>query len=664
MSQGIFGLIDFEKGIDHPDEVFRTMGAFLNGDISKRGEYSSSHGRHYILGMRRICNDAKEQQAEIANNRELGTLCLIHGEIHNYRDLLDEHIPETVQCRGDLDLVIHLSRRLGPHFAKKLNGMFSLALLDHFNSSVILLNDRFGMAHQLYWTVIGGRFCFATHLKTLLSLPWIRRDIDMEALNLFMKYSYIPSPWTIFQGIRKLPPGNILVFKDGKVDINPYWEFGTACSPVVDLQEAVSIYRTLMIRAISRRLGPNGKTGILLSGGLDSSANVAFAAQCVGAKIKTFSVGFDEAVFDERYYARIVATHFNTDHFEYTITGKEIEDLPKLVWHLEEPYFEFGLFLTYLGMAAARKEVETVIGGEGADQLFGTGGFAKGMPVALHYLFTKYRLLRPARRAARLLNSTFFCEKDNPAFKFRILWNRAIDLNNWYFYGYDERELQLLHKDPASASVPRIFPDHGNGRPSSFPDLYNETLINQDLRHYTNENVMVKAGRMADMMNLALRESYLDPEVTDFLISLVYPLKRSGGLFDHLTGRIMTKFLHRKAMENLLPPEIMQKPKQGGFVPVMIFLKNEKMRKNIYRHLLNSEIMREYFRSDYLKTLFANYERMIGKNVYWHNFYNSKANRILFLLTFDIWHHLYMRQNSTGLSLPSLSDYLLSGTGS
>jgi len=160
------------------------------------------------------------------------------------------------------------------------------------------------------------------------------------------------------------------------------------------------------------------------------------------------------------------------------------------------------------------------------------------------------------------------------------------------------------------------------------------------------------------MLGLTLRESYLDTEVTDFLTSLDYSLKRSGDLFDHLRGNITTKFLHRKAMETLLPTEIMNKPKQGGFVPVMIFLKNPQMRKHIYRHLLQSEIMKDYFRMDYLKKLFESYEQMQGRKIYWHNFYNAKANRILFLLTFDIWHHFYMKNNPLEITAPSLSDYL------
>jgi asparagine synthase (glutamine-hydrolysing) len=249
-----------------------------------------------------------------------------------------------------------------------------------------------------------------------------------------------------------------------------------------------------------------------------------------------------------------------------------------LVWNLEEPYFEFGLFLTYRGMAAAREETDVVIGGEGADQLFGTGGFAGGLPAALHYLLARYRLVKAGRAMNRICERPYFYDHDNRAFKSRLLWNRAVDLNNWYFYGYDEYELKALHRSSQKAVVPRIFSDGRGSSLSSFADLYRETQVNQDLKHYVNDNVMVKSGRMADMLDVTLRESYLDTEVVDFLVSLDFRFKREGGLIDHLRGKFTAKLLHRKAMEGLLPEKVLQKPKQGGFVPVMIFLKKADLR--------------------------------------------------------------------------------------
>jgi asparagine synthase (glutamine-hydrolysing) len=659
MSQGIFGVVDFNRSISDPESVARRMSFYLRRDTGTQASVSVLSETHYVLGMKRIPAKAETQGQEIFSSPSLYAVALIRGEINNFTSLAAEAPHEFDGCRGDLDLVLRLYRRDGPNFARKLNGLFSLAVLDERERCLILLNDRFGMAHQVYWTLKGERFYFSTHLKTLLACPEIQKEIDPEGLNLFLKYSYVPSPWSIFKDVRKLQPGHLLLYQDGKVMEREYWGFDLTRPRVKDLEQAIAVYRDLFRKSVSRRLDADGDVGILLSGGLDSSANVAIATECSsGKQLKTFSIGFGDPKFDERPYARIVARHFNTRHFERTITGGEIEDLPKLVLHLEEPYFEFGLFLTYLGLAGVREEADVVIGGEGADQLFGTGGFAGALPVALRYLLLRCHLLGPAGALARRLKGDYFCDRDNLAFKLRMLWNRVVDLNNWYFYGYEEDELELIHRNPDLASMPRIFDTGRSPAPGSFSDLYHETQVAQDLRHYVNENVMVKSGRMADMLNLTLRETYLDAEVADFLVSLDFPLKRSGDLFDHLRGRFKTKYLHRKAMERLLPAEILTKPKQGGFVPVMIFLKDETLRQRIYSRLLQSEAVREYFRPDLLREMFGRYERLQGQEIYWHNFYNAKANRILFLLTFDIWHHFYVKNDPLEAEPVSLSDYL------
>jgi asparagine synthase (glutamine-hydrolysing) len=656
--EGIFGIIDYQRAIEDPQGLALKMSAFLRTGEVSQGAVSLRFSETFVLGLKRTPM-VDYQQREIQETGPEGKLALIHGEYHNYKDLVRAHSRSSDHpFEGDLDLALALYDRHGPEFGKKLNGLFSIGIADQPRRAFYVMNDRFGLARQIYWTVLDGRLLFATHLKTLLRYPRFDPQLDHEGLNLFLKYAYVPSPRTIYQDIHKLPPGSLLIFKGGRASVSRYWDFPRSGNPVTDLDEAVFEYGRLLKESISRRLEAKGEIGILLSGGLDSSANVALAAGCTEKRLKTFAIGFENPAFDERPFGRIVAQRFGTEHHEYTITGDEIEDLPSLIWHLEEPYFEFGLFLTYLGLASAKKEVDLVIGGEGADQLFGTGGFVKGLPVTLRYLFSKYHLLAPLSLLTRAMRGGYFYDNDNLAFKLRLLLNRVVDFNHWYFYGYDQNELKRLHKDPARAFLPSIFENVIKEKPFSFEAVYLQTQIDQDVLHYANENVMVKSGRMADMLGLTLRESYLDTEVANFLISMGYPFKRSGNVMDHLKGNIKTKFLHRKAMENLLPAEILTKPKQGGFVPVMLFLKDPGMRKRIYGHLLRSEPIMEHFNLDYIKGIFSNYESVQDQEIYWPNFYNSKANRILFLLTFDIWHRFYMANNPLDVAPPSLSDYL------
>ena len=655
MSQGIFGVVDFSNAMPDREALCAAMSSYLK--TSGSGELSFVSGPGHILGMQRAPVDTPIRQTSIGQDIEAGRAALIHGEINNYDELLSAYPAEGHLCRGDLDLILLMYKRSGSSFARSINGLFTIGIMDEREKSFQLMNDRFGLAHQIYWTHTDGRLFFATHLKTLLACPGVKRKVNHEGLNLFLKYAYITSPWTIFKGIQKLPPGHLLTFRNGAAEVTPYWGFKDARTDIADMQEAVDSYRNLLRSSIARRLGNADRTGILLSGGLDSSANVALAAECTDTRLKTFSIGFEDPRFDERPFARIVASHYNTRHHEYTITGNEIEDLPRLIWNIEEPYFEFGLFLTYCGLASSCGEVDAVIGGEGADQMFGTGGFAGAKPAAAQYLLRASNLMGPARAVGRLFKGPFFYDRDNLAFKVRLFWNRATTLNDWYFYGYDGNELARLYRDPGKASIPDIF-DGQNVDASSFEALYRDTQITQDIRHYVNENVMVKSGRMAGMLGLTLRESFLDAEVADFLVGLEFRFKRQGTLVDHLRGRFKTKFLHRKAMEGLLPKEIMTKPKQGGFVPVMIFLNDADLRKRIYRRLLSSDAIGELFRSDVLTRMFKNYEAQQGKAIYWANFLNSKANRILFLLSYDIWHHYYIENDPTNTQPVSLSEFL------
>ncbi|MDD1757914.1 MAG: hypothetical protein LUQ22_04195, partial [Methanotrichaceae archaeon] len=234
MSQGIFGIIDFAHGIDRQRELVEIASkVFLNEPADSRCiSYASDN--HYFLTMKRVCNASNLQQNDIAINNERQVICLIHGEINNSQDLLKDLSPADRNSGRDLDLLVHLYWRHGSEFVKKLNGLFSLAILDQRDSSFFLLNDRFGLAHQVYWAQIGNRFYFATHLKALLALPEFKREIDFEGLNLFLKYSYIPSPWTIFKGIQKLPPGHLLTFKKGNVEVSPYWGFPSSNNHVGD----------------------------------------------------------------------------------------------------------------------------------------------------------------------------------------------------------------------------------------------------------------------------------------------------------------------------------------------------------------------------------------------------------------------------------------------
>ncbi len=657
--EGIAGIISLEDGrAPMQAGLLEDMAAFL-GDGGQKGRPVLHAEASFGFAIHRYCHNPRVQKCRIGVNDRGSVYAVLHGEIYNCDDL-KERLGERPGARevGDIDLLVRLYERDGEALAEGLNGLFSIALWDKEKEKLLLLNDRFGLAHPVYWMRRGSCLAFATHLRSLMALPDFAREVQYESLNLFLKYSYIPSPRTIFKGVQKLSPGEMIVFSRAGVRQRRHAFFDIPADKVKDERQATRTYLDLMEKSIAARMESDRDVGVFLSGGLDTSTNVALAARVAGRSIKTFTIGFDDPAFDERPAARIVARHFDTEHFEYVITGREIDALPELIWGLEEPYFELGLFLTYLGLRSAKEKVDVVIGGEGADQLFGTGGFVKTLPTTLRYLLDRTHLRGLSHAITGAMRGDLFYNRDNLLFKTRLLLCRVNDLNDWYFYGYDARELSCLYADRARGRIPQIIDNRLRLPSRSYEDLYNFVLVHQDLLHYANENVMVKSGRMANFLGMTIRESFLDKEVVDFLLSLDRQLKRKGSMLDLLRGTSQAKYLQRLAVASLLPEEIMKKPKQGGFVPLRLFMGDPILRKRIYDHLLHSRLMKSLFRRDYLKSLFDTYEQAETRPTYWYNYYSSKVNRIMFLLVFDVWHKQFV-ENSSLLAPPArLQDYL------
>jgi asparagine synthase (glutamine-hydrolysing) len=656
--EGILGIVSLDERRPVEEQVVRRMAAFLEG----RGDESTPAlrvKRSWALGVSRYCHNPLCQRSEVGVNAAESVYAVLHGEIYNY-DALKDALAARLRSEhnGDVNLLPHLYEAHGEAMAQGINGLFSIALWDEKEQKLLLMNDRFGLAHPIYWLQRDSRFVFATHLRSLMALPDFEREIDFQALNLFFKYSYIPSPRTIFKGVWKMSPGELIVFSKEGIRRTRHLDFRIPEERISDEPSASRTYSALLEKSIAARMVSDREVGVFLSGGLDTSANVALATRVAGKRIKTFTIGFDDPAFDERPSAQIVARHFNTEHFEYVITGREIDDLPRLIWNLEEPYFELGLFLTYLGLKAAKQEVDIVIGGEGADQLFGTGGFVKAWPATLRYVLDRVHLRRVSQSIANRMKGDLFYNRDNILFKTRLFLYRVNDLNDWYFYGYDARELSDLYRDRALSEVPRIFDNRPPLPGPTYEDLYNSVLIHQDLLHYANENVMVKSGRMANFLGMTLRESYLDRDVVDFLLTLDLQLKRKGSVVDFLRGTSKAKYLHRITVGDLLPGEIMNKPKQGGFVPLRVFMSDPSLRQRIYAHLSHSELIKRHFRLDYLKAIFDTYEQAANRPTNWYNYYSSKVNRILFLLVFDLWHKLFVENKTLSTPSPRLSDYL------
>jgi asparagine synthase (glutamine-hydrolysing) len=621
------------------DEVddLKLENMYENCDLGRKG---------VIRGEKWACcvnmkGGGSEGRYEFSNkNKEL--FSLLFGEIYNFVELCGEckvnEVDREISSPSDLCAILY--RRYGFRFASKLNGIFSIVLWDGRDDTLYLYNDRFGSAFPIYYQ-LSNNLMFSNRLRLLLKHEGTSREVDRIGLSLFLKYSYIPVPRTIIRGINKLGPGEVLLCRNNSFEKFRYCNFEMSNKKIFDISEASERYIEILSRSVRKKMrGFESKRIVFfLSGGLDSSANVALASSFGDKSFRTYGVGFDNPSLDERPYARLVANYFGVAFEDYLFDGTEIEDLPKMVWHLDEPFMENGLFLTYVGFKAAKDNADLIIAGDGADQLFGTGGFAAGRPIALRYILDKLRWRKLLDKSRKFVFRPPY--KDNLLFKTKVMVDRAVDFNDWYFWGFDDHELEILFGDSRVAKD-RIdcFTNDMNGVPVTFQDYYQYSLVHQDLEHYACQNVLVKSYRMAELCGVNLREAYLDYEVVDFLLSLDISLKTKGNLFDFLKGKRISKYLHRVAMRKLLPDKILRKPKQGGFIPMGLLLRDPKKRKSIFGYLLRAKVLREMLDMGYVKKVIAECENCLGATPYWQPYCENKINQVMNLLVFILWYEI------------------------
>jgi len=604
-----------------------------------------------------ICLQYKKGISEKYFPLEKSDLSLFfHGEMYNFVELCDECSLSGADREGlsYSSLCCALYKKFGIGFVSRINGFFSLVIMDFKSGTLYLAADRFASARPVYYHV-SSKITFGSRLKSLLNFRDIENEIDEKSLAVFLKYSYVPSPGSFIKGIKKLGPGETLVFNENGQRLVRYIDFESKGKQVYSDKDAVEKYIYLLGNSIKRKMEgvDERRVGFFLSGGLDSSANIALACSNGSRNFSTFGIGFKDPELDERPYARIAAKHFGVSFYDNLFDGSEIEYLPDILWHMDEPFMENGLFLTYAGFKAAKNKVDLVIAGDGADQLFGTGGFAGGRPIALRYLFEKYRLQHPMNNFLNIIHKNSYAYKDSLLFKAKVMLDRSTDFNNWFFWGFDDYELKKLCNFPLTGNMIQCFKNDLSDIPKTFPDYYRYALIHQDIEHYICQNVLVKSFRMSELFGIKLREAYLDNDVIDFILSLSQNLLTKGNLLNFIKGDRKTKYLHRLSMQKLLPGEILNKPKQGGLIPMSILFSNDKTRDRIFKYLLRSEIVNKYFNLSYIKKTLEEYLTMSDQKIYWSLYHDGRVNRIMNILVISLWYDLCLNNNYT--SAPDLT---------
>ncbi len=306
------------------------------------------------------------------SNEDASIWIIFNGEVYNYIELRKNLLEGRHQfaSNSDTEVMIHLYEDFGAECVRHFNGMFAFAIWDERRRMMMLARDRVGVK-PLYYTVAGGTFIFASEIKSILQHPAVTARVDLVALDEFMTYGYVQTPRTAFEGIFRLPEGHTLTYRDGDIKIERYWDLSFTPDETRSEEEHMERVTDLLNDSIRLRLRSDVPLGVLLSGGLDSSAVVGLLSRDVG-RIKTYSIGFDAGQeFNELGYARRVADHFGTDHHEMILEPGVFRDfMPQFVHYMDEPVTEAAAISLYHVCALAARDVTVVLSGEGSDELF------------------------------------------------------------------------------------------------------------------------------------------------------------------------------------------------------------------------------------------------------------------------------------------------------
>lgn len=658
---GIAGWINLEQSNakDHTEPVLHSMCE----RIVHRGPNSEGLWLDdtVALGMRRLSIIDLETGDQPVFNEDRSVIVMMNGELYNYREVRDELEKKghRFTTKSDTEILPHLYEEYGEDLLDHVNGMYAFSLWDSKRKKLIIARDRFG-EKPLYYGVFDGKLIWASELKAILAHPAVKPELDLNALRQYVSFDYVPAPMSIFKGIKKLPAAHVLTVENGDVRTRRYWDIKwSADTPVrmsvastrkdtnghdifaggtggaarsaraPSLIQKAEELKDLLSDAVRMRLVSDVPLGILLSGGIDSSTVAAFAVQHASERVKTFSIGFEEDSFDESKYARRVAKHLNTEHYEdklsATTAGGLISEIGK--W-LDEPLSDGSLIPTYLLSQFVRKHVTVALGGDGGDELFAGYPMYYAHNVAAKYKavpeFIRSGLIEPVVNALPVSTNNMSFDYKAKRFVRAAKYDDVTRHHSWFGSFSIGQHEQLFSKDVLAQTDADIY--RGVRELVGKSDAKNviEQMQYADINYYLAEDILTKVDRAAMSVSLETRAPFLDPRVGQFAASIPVEFKLKGK-----SGKVILK----EAMKDLLPHDILHRPKKGFGIPIAEWLKGRL--KTLMNDLLAPERLKQQglFNVDYVQKLIREHES--GKA--------SHHKELWTLLVFQLWCENFIR---------------------
>jgi asparagine synthase (glutamine-hydrolysing) len=504
-------------------------------------------------------------------NEDRSVVLIVNGEFYNYRELQNELLDKGHQfkTKSDSEIFLHLYEDQPIADAlNRLNGMWALALWDSRKKRMVVARDRVGKK-PLYYVKDRSRFIFASEIKALKQFPGLDLAIDETALALYLKYGYVPSPYSIYQSIRKFPAASYGIYENNQLIIRPYWSPPDKSDPGRTEEQWMEELSVVLDDAVRIRLLSDVPLGAFLSGGIDSSLIVGDMVHHVEGRVKSFCIGFDDPSYDESAYSEKAATYFQTEHHTHRIKWSQVEHLSQLALHFDEPFADASFLPTWHLCRSTRKHVTVALSGDGGDELF--GGYRRYLAgrlseFYLHIPSTVREFLMEPIVAMLPSPGGYYGKSFSKKAKLFISTANRFEKNPTSVgpHLFADEDISLLFpglKMPAAEEDPLLF-----RYPYSTRLGRAETMLRTDFLTYLPDDILVKVDRMSMYHALEVRCPFLDYRVVELAHQM--PMK-------YKIRCLASKWILRNLARTRIPPLIRKRNKQGFMVPLDLWFRNE-----------------------------------------------------------------------------------------
>jgi asparagine synthase (glutamine-hydrolysing) len=563
---GITGLFDTRSSRDVAQPVLHRMN---ESQLHRGPDEGSLHIEPGLgLGHRRlsIIDVATGQQPLF--NEDHSVVIVFNGEIYNYQELIPElqALGHVFRTRSDTEVIVHAWEAWGEDCVQRLRGMFAFALWDRNRQSFFMARDRLGVKPMFYAVLDDGWLLFGSELKSVLAHGGLRRDIDPQAVEEYFALGYVAEPRTVFRQARKLEPGHSLLIRRGLPvpAPKPYWDIRFTLDQRISAEDACEELRHRLRESVRLRMIAEVPLGAFLSGGVDSSAVVATMAGLSDKPVQTCSIGFDDPAFNESAFAKMVADRYATDHYLEVVRSDDFDLVDTLARLYDEPYADSSAIPTYRVCQLARKRVTVALSGDGGDESF--GGYRR---YRLHLMEERMRAALPSAIRKPLFGflGQAYPKADWAPRMFRAKTTfEGLARNSVEAYLHSVSILRRPQRQALYSAALRsqlggydasaVFERHAANAGTDDPLALIQYL---DLKTYLVGDINTKVDRASMAHSLEVREPLMDHPLLEWLATLPSNLKVRGN---------EGKFLLKKAMEPMLPNDVLYRPKMGFAVPL------------------------------------------------------------------------------------------------